>query len=168
MSPGRFSCPYSMAHTLRPGVAVDVFASFNSPTLPRRRRHGLPALKFQPDQTEGVNLVSAYDEHSVTINGQVWRQSVLLPSHGDAQAWNAPSLAALTLAHFEQLAALEPELVIFGSGAKLQFAKPALLQPLMRRRIGIETMDTRAACRTYNILASEGRRAAAALLLIQE
>jgi uncharacterized protein len=56
-------------------------------------------------------------------------------------------------------------LVIFGSGARLRFPPPAWLQALMRQRIGIETMDTQAACRTYNILAGEGRSVLAALVI---
>jgi len=60
--------------------------------------------------------------------------------------------------------ALAPELVIFGSGSRLRFPKPVLLQPLMARRIGFETMDTAAACRTYNVLLAEGRAVVAALL----
>jgi len=68
-------------------------------------------------------------------------------------------------AHFEQALELAPELVIFGSGARLQFVSPALQRCLIERRIGIETMDTAAACRTYNVLASEGRKVLAALLL---
>ena len=58
-----------------------------------------------------------------------------------------------------------PELVIFGSGARLRFPAPGLLRDLIERRIGVETMDTAAACRTYNVLASEGRSVVAALLL---
>ena len=61
--------------------------------------------------------------------------------------------------------ALSPELVIFGSGARLQFVSPALLRCLIERRIGVETMDTAAACRTYNILLAEGRNVAAAILI---
>ena len=61
--------------------------------------------------------------------------------------------------------ALAPELVIFGSGQRLRFVAPALLRPLIERRVGVETMDTAAACRTYNVLASEGRAVVAALLL---
>ena len=68
-------------------------------------------------------------------------------------------------AHFEAILALQPELVIFGSGARLKFVSPALLRALIDRRIGVETMDTPAACRTYNVLVSEGRSAVAALLL---
>ena len=75
-----------------------------------------------------------------------------------------PASSALTPEHFAQLAALKPELVIFGSGARLRFAAPALLRPLIDARIGVETMDTAAACRTYNVLLAEGRSVVAALL----
>jgi uncharacterized protein len=67
--------------------------------------------------------------------------------------------------HFERLAALQPELVIFGSGSRMRFAPPALLRPLIERRIGVECMDTAAACRTYNVLVSERRSVVAALIL---
>ncbi|HET8694282.1 MAG TPA: MTH938/NDUFAF3 family protein, partial [Aquabacterium sp.] len=70
-----------------------------------------------------------------------------------------------TEAHFLQIAQAQPEVVIFGSGTTLRFPAPSLLRPLMAARIGIETMDTAAACRTYNILVAEGRRVMAALLL---
>ena len=63
------------------------------------------------------------------------------------------------------LASLDPELVIFGSGKRLQFVAPAFLAGLYARRIGVETMDTQAACRTYNFLLGEGRRVVAALLI---
>ena len=65
---------------------------------------------------------------------------------------------------FASIAALKPELVIFGSGARLRFAKPALMRPLIDAGIGVETMDTPAACRTYNVLLAEGRSVVAALL----
>ena len=58
----------------------------------------------------------------------------------------------------------EPELVVFGSGARLRFPSPALLRPLIDAGIGVETMDTAAACRTYNVLLAEGRSVVAALL----
>lgn len=124
-----------------------------------------PDLKLQPEQADGVNIVSSYDDAGVTINGQTWRCSVLLPYQGTVAAWPVPSMAELTSAHIDEITALDPELVILGSGPKLKFASPAVLQPLMARRIGVETMDTRAACRTYNILVSEGRRAVAILML---
>ena len=79
--------------------------------------------------------------------------------------WPCTRFEDLTPDHFAQLATLEAELIIFGSGVRNRFPPPAWLQPLMARRMGLETMDTPAACRTYNILASEGRNVVAALVL---
>ena len=122
-------------------------------------------MKFQPDKTEGVNLISRHEPGRIWVGAVVYNTSLLVPSQGPVQAWPPLNLAALTEAHFEQIAALQPEVVIFGSGEKLRFVSPALLRTLIAARIGFETMDTPAACRTYNVLASEGRRALAALLL---
>jgi uncharacterized protein len=126
---------------------------------------GSPYLKLHPDQTEGLNMIEAYTESSLTVNGQVLQSSILMPAQGAIRAWPIAHLDDLGPSHFEEIAALSPEVVILGSGPRLRFANPALLQALMQRRIGVETMDTRAACRTYNILVSEGRRVVAALLL---
>jgi len=101
----------------------------------------------------------------VSINGVDHTHSVLLPPTGDPVDWQAATVADLTAGHFEQLLAMEPELVVFGSGTSLKFASPALMKALMQKRIGVETMDTPAACRTYNILVGEGRRVVAALLV---
>jgi uncharacterized protein len=78
--------------------------------------------------------------------------------------WPVDRFEALAPVHFADLLALAPELVIFGSGARIRFVSPALLKPLIERRIGVETMDTAAACRTYNVLLAEGRSVVAALL----
>jgi uncharacterized protein len=91
--------------------------------------------------------------------------SVIVGSRGERLDWNAPRFEDLAAEHFTRLAELQPEVVIFGSGSRIRFPKPAWLAPLVARRIGLETMDTAAACRTYNILAQEGRHVAAALLL---
>lgn len=122
-------------------------------------------MKFQPDRLDGVNAISRQDTDSLWINAERHEGSVLVPWRGAVLPWPVTSLAALTAAHFEQLLALEPEVVIFGSGARLRFVSPALLRPLIERHIGVETMDTGAACRTYNVLASEGRSVVAALLM---
>jgi uncharacterized protein len=122
-------------------------------------------MKFQPDSLAGTNTVSRHERGAVWINGARWSCSVLVPWRGEVRPWRLDGLAALTLGHFEQVLALAPEVVIFGSGERLQFVSPALYQCLIAARIGIETMDTAAACRTYNVLASEGRSVVAALLL---
>ena len=86
-------------------------------------------------------------------------------SRGLRLAWPCAHFEDLTPEQFAQLAPLEAELVIFGSGTRTRFAKPQWLQPLIARRIGVESMDTHAACRTFNILAGEGRHVIAALVL---
>jgi uncharacterized protein len=122
-------------------------------------------LKFQPDQLPGVNVISRQQAGSVWVNAQPFEHSVLVPWQGDPQPWAASAFDQLAGAHFDALLALQPELVIFGSGARLRFVSPALYRSLIERRIGIETMDTAAACRTYNVLASEGRSVVAALIV---
>jgi uncharacterized protein len=122
-------------------------------------------MKFQPDRLEGVNTISRHAPGRVWVNATEWTGSVLVPWRGEAQAWPVAEAAALQDVHFEQLLSLQPELVIFGSGIRLRFVAPALYRALIERRIGIETMDTAAACRTFNVLASEGRSVAAALIV---
>jgi uncharacterized protein len=122
-------------------------------------------MKFQPDTADGVNAITRHEAGRVWVGGTPFTASVLVPWQGEVLAWQAASLAELAEQHFERVAALAPEVVIFGSGPRISFLRPALLRPLMARRIGVETMDTAAACRTYNVLASEGRRVLAALLI---
>jgi uncharacterized protein len=91
--------------------------------------------------------------------------SIVLGSRGEKFDWLCSRFEDLTAEHFERLAETRPELVIFGSGSLLRFPPPAFLRSLMAARIGLETMDTLAACRTYNILAGEGRNVVTALLI---
>jgi uncharacterized protein len=128
-------------------------------------------VKFQPDTLAGINNITHVDAASLRINGVPYDQSLLIPWTGPVRPWAvdggpAPaSIEALTRAHFDALAALEPEVVIFGSGPRLRFVSPGLYRGLIERRIGLETMDSTAACRTYTVLANEGRRVVAAILL---
>ena len=122
-------------------------------------------MKFQPDTLPGTNTVSRHERGAVWINGVRWGQSVLVPWRGGVQAWPLLNLADVSAAHFESVLELKPELVIFGSGERLQFISASFYRALIDARIGLETMDTAAACRTYNVLASEGRSVVAALLV---
>ena len=122
-------------------------------------------MKFQPETLAGANIVSRQEPGRLWVGAQAYEHSVLVPWTGPVLDWQAARWADLTAAHFEQVAALGPEVVIFGSGRRLQFPPAALLRSLIERRIGVETMDTAAACRTYNVLVTEGRSVVAALLL---
>jgi uncharacterized protein len=121
-------------------------------------------MKFQPEKTD-ASLITAYDGTSVHIGAERIATSVVLGSHGERFDWNAAQFEDLTAAHFERLGESKPELVIFGSGGKIRFPHPKLIAALMQARIGVETMDTPAACRTYNILAGEGRHVVGAFLI---
>ena len=125
-------------------------------------------MKLQPDKLD-VQSILGYGSGWVGLghNGVAEKieRSIVIGSRGEKFDWQCARFEDLTEEHFTQLAATQPELVIFGSGTRLRFAPPAFMRTLMQKRIGIETMDTPAACRTYNILAGEGRQVIAALLI---
>jgi uncharacterized protein len=121
-------------------------------------------LKLQPDRLDGVNGINGYDACGVVVNGQIWRGGVLIPWQGEVQTWAEGGFDALAAGHFEQLAALQPELVILGTGARQRFVHPKLTRVLLEQGIGAECMDNPAACRTYNVLVGEGRKVIVALL----
>jgi uncharacterized protein len=121
-------------------------------------------MKLQPDRIE-TQSVTAYGSGWVAIQGEKITHSVLITSEGLRLDWQCQSFDDLGPHHFAQLAELDVELVIFGSGERLRFPKYEWQVGLMKRRMGLETMDTQAACRTYNILAGEGRKVAAALII---
>lgn len=120
-------------------------------------------MKFQSDLFE--TAITGYGPGWITVRGERIEHSVLLHSSGERSPWPCARFEDLGAHHFQPLATARPELVIFGSGARLRFPPPAWVRPLIEAGIGLETMDTAAACRTYNILAGEGRRVIAALLL---
>ena len=122
-------------------------------------------MKFQPDTLEGVNAITRQEPGRLWVGNTAFAHSLLVPWVGAVQAWGPLAFEALSATHFESIAALKPEVVIFGSGLRLRFVPPALMRVLIEQRVGVETMDTAAACRTYNVLASEGRSVVAALLL---
>jgi uncharacterized protein len=121
-------------------------------------------MKFQPDRSD-AQTISGYGPGWIGIGAEKITHSVIVGSQGLRQAWTCQRFEDLTAEHFAQLASLEAELVLFGSGTRNRFPPAAWLAPLHARRLGLETMDTAAACRTYNILAGEGRNVVAALVL---
>jgi uncharacterized protein len=121
-------------------------------------------MKIHPDKIS-VPSIKGYGPGWVQIADEKITLSIILGSRGERIDWGCERFEDLTASHFDQLAQLQTELVIFGSGERLRFVSPALTQALIQRQIGMETMDTQAACRTYNILAAEGRHVAVALLM---
>lgn len=121
-------------------------------------------MKLQPDKFD-VQAITGYGPGWVGVNGEKITQSVIVASTGERIEWHARRFEDLGPAHFGELAKLGIEVALFGSGSRIRFPAPVWLKPLIEAGVGLETMDTAAACRTYNILAQEGRRVAVALLI---
>jgi uncharacterized protein len=122
-------------------------------------------VKLHAESRPFANTVSAIGQHSIDINGVAYAASVVVAPEGPVQEWPVIAVEELTEAHFEQLSHSKPELVVLGTGAKQQFVHPRLTAALAAKRIGLETMDTPAACRTYNVLMAEGRKVIGAFIL---
>ena len=107
--------------------------------------------------------IQQLDSHGVTISGKVYTNSlIIMPDY--LKDWDVEKFEMLDVSHFQQICTLQPELLLFGTGQKIHFPAPQLIAPLLNQKIGVEVMDTAAACRTYTILIAEGRQVAAALL----
>lgn len=121
-------------------------------------------MKLHADPPSTLNTVTAYGPGFIDVNQA--RQTTHMVLTADRLApWEVAGFDALAASHFEALLALTPELVLLGTGARQRFPHPRLTQALSAAGIGVEAMDSAAACRTFNILVAEGRRVAAAVLL---
>ena len=124
-------------------------------------------MKLQPDQMDTL-AVTGYDREWIAVNGVRHTSSLFLSAQGLLKPWVKTHFEQLGDSDLEELLALKAqgiELIVLGSGTKLRFLTPAWLKTLHAQRLGVECMATPAACRTYNILAGEGRQVAAALIL---
>ena len=124
-------------------------------------------MKLQAD-TFDVQTIGGHGPGWIQWGKERIEHSVIVGGSGECIDWNCSHFDDLTAAHFAQLASVDAEVMIFGSGLRNRFVPPAWLKPLVQRGIGLETMDSAAACRTFNVLAGEGRRVVAALLLERE
>lgn len=121
-------------------------------------------MKFQPDRPESGNFIARWEPQGVWVGTQCWARAVVVPWSGEVCEWAPQHWDELQATHFESVRAMRPELVIVGSGAKHRFVHPRHAQHLIAEGIGVESMDTIAACRTFNVLVSEGRRVVATLM----
>lgn len=122
-------------------------------------------MKLHLQTADGTHLITAYGDHYITVNGRRHEHSLIVLPDRVISGWQAPAPAALTPEHFAELTGSGLEILLLGTGPRLHFPHPRLIHALAQQGIGLEAMDTFAACRTYNILAGEGRKVAAALIL---
>ena len=112
-----------------------------------------------------TNLFTACGTDHVMVNGERHERSVVVLAEEVRHDWNVAGFDALDESHFAWFLAFEPDVLLLGTGARQRFPHPRLYRALTDAGIGVECMATPAACRTYNILAAEGRKVIAAILL---
>ena len=121
-------------------------------------------MKFHLSQTN-TNVFTAYGPGWVEINRVRHEQNLIALPDRVIEPWASGGFSSLSEDDFAALLELRPEIVLLGTGEQLHFPHPRLTRALSSARIGVDVMDVRAACRTFNVLSAEGRKVAAALLL---
>jgi uncharacterized protein len=110
-------------------------------------------------------MFTAYGEGYVAVNDQRFERALVVAPDEPVADWEAGSFEALSPADFDAVLRFNPEIVLIGTGARLRFPRAELTRRLVEASVGFEAMDTKAACRTYNILMSEGRQVVAAIFI---
>jgi uncharacterized protein len=123
------------------------------------------AMHFAKDDFVSERMVRAYSEGEITIGERVYRRSIILAADRLVDDWRPQRQEELTAGDLAPIVDMNPEIVLLGTGTRLRFPEPGLTAHLLEAGIGVEVMDTAAACRTFNILLSEDRQVVAALLL---
>ena len=114
-------------------------------------------------QDTSLQLFSGYGTGFVAVNGVRYEKCVVVSPQAVIE-WGVSGFEALAAADFGFIESLKPEIMILGTGAAQRFLRPELARALAATGVGVEVMDSRAACRTYNILATESRKVVAAIL----
>lgn len=120
-------------------------------------------MKLSLETGSGINLIRGYAPEGLRIGARVVRTPCIVAANTLITDWDAPSAAELAAAHLDPVFALDPEVVILGTGATQRFPSGAVREAFTARGIGLEPMDLHAACRTYNVLVQEERRVVAML-----
>ena len=123
-------------------------------------------MKFSEADAADGYLIRAYEKGRIQVGDRSYGTSLIIAPDRIICDWRPQSTDDLAAADFAPVLALEPEIILLGTGAEQVFPDPPAYKDVVARRVGLEIMDTGAACRTYNILMSEGRRVAAALMMI--
>jgi len=120
-------------------------------------------MKLHLTHNASLQLFSGYGAGYVAINNVRYEKCVVVSPQAIME-WGVSGFEALTAADFGFIESLKPEIMILGTGSAQRFPRPELTRALAATGVGVEVMDSRAACRTYNILATEGRKVVAAIL----
>jgi uncharacterized protein len=132
--------------------------------MPTSMKYGSSRVKFTLESNAAVNLITAYGGGEIVLRERTVRGSAIITPDRIIE-WAPRAIEEVDLAALEIALVLAPDIVVLGTGERLYFPAAGLRARVQARGIGIEVMDTNAACRTYNVLVLEGRNVAAALLL---
>lgn len=123
-------------------------------------------MKLNIDSNSAKYVINAYETGRITVNNQVYSQSLIVTSDQLINQWEPARVEQIDATHIRYLVGLNPEIILLGTGKTLQFPHPELISIAMQQGIGFEVMDTGSACRTFNILLAEDRNIAAALIML--
>ena len=123
-------------------------------------------MKLQIETGDSRYLITSYGAGEVVVNEERLTRSFVIGPDTVIRDWGPSSVHDMEARHLEAILELAPEVVLLGTGENQVFPDPAMLSAMMARGVGLEVMDTGAACRTYNILLGEGRRIVAGLMMI--
>ena len=122
-------------------------------------------MKLNLERPGGIHLVRGYSDAGIRIGDRLYAESVVVNAETVIEGWRPRTIAEASIEDLRQALALRPEVLLIGTGRQQMFPARELLALLHESHVGFEVMDTGAACRTYNVLASEGRNVAAALIV---
>jgi uncharacterized protein len=122
-------------------------------------------MKLHLAAVGGSNQFTGYGTGYVSVNNTRYERSIVVTPDALHENWNVASVDAMAADALAFLLGLKPEILLLGTGATLRFPRPATLRDFAQAQIGVESMDTAAACRTYNILMAEGRNVVAAIIV---
>ena len=134
------------------------------PCQPRCGKRLERRLALHLEKVSHLKTFTGHGDGFVSVNDRRYEQAVVVTASTVATDWTATDFASLTAEHFDYFLPMRPEVLLIGTGKQQQFAHPRLLQKLIEAGIGIEFMNTPAACRTYNILVAEDRKVIAAIM----
>ena len=133
--------------------------------FPDSQNHYGAGMQLHLDRVNGINFISAVGPGEVRIGDRIFQDSIIVSAHEIVPDWTVTTIDEIDERSIAPILAMEPEIILLGTGDSVRFPDRRLMAGILARRIGLEVMDTAAACRTFNILVGEDRQVAAALLM---
>ncbi len=122
-------------------------------------------MQLSLDNTDAKYVIRGYDDRIIRINSDDYSHSLIVSANQLIENWAPPNIDDLIADHLIEPLSLKPTILLIGSGSKLKFPDQSTLASAYQKNIGVEIMDTPAACRTFNLLCSENRNVVACLII---